>query len=211
MITLESSVLVPGITGSEITEFLLSPTDDRYQAWWPDTHIQLHVIAPADRHVGEVVWMYEHIGSRRLRMAGVVLDAAPGRRIVWQLKRWIRLPAWVRLEVEDRADGCLVRHTVEVGYRGFGRVLDPMLRLYLSPRFAAELDEHVHTEFPKLRDHLHRVMAWRGGLPLDAGPSPSRGMTDPRKVASSGAASRDLGPYERGRCKPQDDVEPDCG
>jgi hypothetical protein len=159
MITLESSVLVPGITGAEITEFLLSPTDERYRAWWPGTHLQLHVVAPGDRHLGEVVWMDEYIGARRLRMSGVVVDAQPGRRIVWQLKRWIRLPAWLRLEVDDRPDGCLVRHIVEVGYRRLGRVLDPIVRLYLSPRFAAELDEHVHTEFRKLRDHLHGVPA----------------------------------------------------
>ena len=42
---------------------------------------------------------------------------------------------------------------------GVGRLLDPILRLYLSPRFAAELDEHIHTEFPRLRDYLHGVTA----------------------------------------------------
>jgi hypothetical protein len=94
--------------------------------------------------------MDEFVGSRRLRMTGIVVEVEPGRRIVWQLKRWIRLPAWLRLELEDQADGSFVRHTVQVGYRGLGRVLDPILRLYVSRRFAAELDEHVRTEFPKL-------------------------------------------------------------
>jgi hypothetical protein len=92
-------------------------------------------------------------------MSAVVVEAQPGRRITWQLKRWLRLPGWLRLELVDQPDGCLVRHTVEIGYRGVGRLLDPILRVYLSPRFAAELDEHVRTEFPRLRDYLHGVTA----------------------------------------------------
>ena len=38
-----------------------------------------------------------------------------------------------------------------------GRILDPLLRLYLSSDFAAAMDEHVHTEFPLIRDRLHPV------------------------------------------------------
>jgi hypothetical protein len=159
MLVVESSVFVGGITGTEITEFLLSPSDERYRAWWPGTHLRFHVVANARGHVGDVVWMDEYVGSRRLRMSGVVVEAQPGRRITWQLKRWLRLPGWLRLELVDQPDGCLVRHAVEIGYRGVGRLLDPILRLYLSPRFAAELDEHIHTEFPRLRDYLHGVTA----------------------------------------------------
>lgn len=153
VLTVESSVFVEGITAIEISEFLLNPTDARYRAWWPGTHLHFHVVVPAEHHVGELVRMDEYVGSRRLRMSAVVVEAGPGR-IVWQFKRWVRLPGWLRLDLVDRPHGCLVRHTVEVGYRRFGRVLDPVLRLYLSPRFAAELDEHVRTEFPRLRDHL---------------------------------------------------------
>ena len=154
MLTVRSQVLVEGITGSEITEFLLHPTDDRYRAWWPGTHLHFHVVSASPGHVGDVVWMDEYVGGRRLRMAGVVDAVEPGRRIVWQLKRWVRLPARLRLELTDEHGGCLVRHTVEAGYQGLGRILDPFLRLYVTPRFAAALDEHVRTEFPKLRDLL---------------------------------------------------------
>jgi hypothetical protein len=166
VLTIESSVFVDGITASEITEFMLNPTDDRYRAWWPGTHLQFHVIAGTPDHVGDVVWMDEHVGSRRLRMSAVVVEAQPGR-IVWQFKRWVRSSAWLRLEVVDQAGGCLVRHTVEVGYDGLGRLLDPILRLYLSPRFAAELDEHVHTEFPRLRDYVHGTTAANGPAVLN--------------------------------------------
>jgi hypothetical protein len=154
MITVESSVLVDGLAGAEITDFLLHPADDRYQAWWPGTHLQFHLVAGSPGQVGEVVWMDEYVGSRWLRMAAVVVEAEPGRKIVWQLKRWAPLPAWLRLELDDQGNGCLVRHIVEIGYRGIGSILDPLLRLYVSERFTDELEEHVLTEFPKLLDLL---------------------------------------------------------
>ena len=35
----------------------------------------------------------------------------------------------------------------------------PLIRLYLGPRFAAEMDRHVRTEFVRLRD----LLGERGG------------------------------------------------
>ena len=58
------------------------------------------------------------------------------------------------LELADRDGGVLVRHTITAGYRGIGRMLDPLLRHYFSPAFAAAMDQHVRTEFPLLRDRL---------------------------------------------------------
>lgn len=159
MFVLESSLVVDGVAGQEITDFLLSPTDERYREWWPGTHLQFHVVGSRPDHIGDVVWMDEYVGSRRLRLTGVVVEAEPGRTIVWQLRRWVRLPAVLRLELVDRGGGCLVRHRLEVGSRGIGRIFDPLLRLYISPRFAAQLDEHVRTEFPKLRDLLRGAAA----------------------------------------------------
>jgi hypothetical protein len=47
-----------------------------------------------------------------------------------------------------------VRHIVRAGFKGVGRILDPLFQLYFSRRFAAELDKHVRDEFPRLRDLL---------------------------------------------------------
>jgi hypothetical protein len=45
MLTIESRFFVTMISGKEITDFLLECTDDRYQQWWPGTHLALHVMA----------------------------------------------------------------------------------------------------------------------------------------------------------------------
>jgi hypothetical protein len=156
VLAIESRVTVPNLTASEVTRFMLDCSDATYQKWWPGVHLHLHPLAPGGAdHVGDTVFMDEFIGSRRLRMTGVVVHAEPGRKISWQMKKGIRLPAWLTIEVADRASGVAITHTITAGWGGVGRLLDPLLRLYLSSDFAAAMDRHVHTEFPLIRDRLH--------------------------------------------------------
>jgi len=74
--------------------------------------------------------------------------------VVPQLRKGVRLPVWLTLELVDRDSGVDLRHMITAGFGGVGRVLDPLLRRYFSAEFAAAMDEHARTEFPLLRDHL---------------------------------------------------------
>jgi hypothetical protein len=105
-------------------------------------------------HVGDVVLMDEYVGKRRVRMLGIVVQVGPGQKIVWQLRKGVRLPAWLTLELADRDGGVDLRHTITAGFGGVGQVLDPLLRRYFSAEFATAMDEHARTELPLLRDHL---------------------------------------------------------
>ncbi|HEU5474931.1 MAG TPA: hypothetical protein VFV67_30175 [Actinophytocola sp.] len=154
MITIESTLHLERVTGLSITEFLLNCTDERYQQWWPGTHRRFHVRTQGREHLGDTVFMEEYIGNRHVRMAGTVVDVVPGRRIVWQLKRVVRLPVWLTLELTDRDGAVAIRHTIRAGYTGVGRLLDPLLRLYFTAEFTRAMDDHVHTEFPLLRDRI---------------------------------------------------------
>jgi uncharacterized protein YndB with AHSA1/START domain len=155
VVTLTTTVEVDGMNGSEVFDFLANPDDESYRAWWPGTHLALHVEERGEGHVGDVVHMDEFIGRRRLRMTGVVTEAVPGRRLVWQLAKGIRLPARVRLDLTDDDRGVTITHTTQAGFRGVGRVFDPVLERFLSRWLGDDLDDHVRTEFPRLRDLLH--------------------------------------------------------
>jgi hypothetical protein len=98
--------------------------------------------------------MDEFVGDRRIHMNGIIVEAIPGKRIVWQLKKGVRLPSWLRLDLVDDGAGVSITHTIQAGFSGPGRILDPLLRIYFSKKFAAAMDAHVRTEFPKLRDML---------------------------------------------------------
>ncbi|WP_370508036.1 hypothetical protein [Mycobacterium sp. SA01] len=156
MLTIRSEVTVPGLTAAEVTGFLSDWTDAAYQKWWPGVHLHLHPVgAGRSGHVGDAVFMDEFIGKHRLRMTAVVIEAEPGRKIVWQMKKGVRLPAWLTIEVTDRAGSVDVRHTITAGWTGPGRLLDPLLRMYFSADFTSAMDRHVHTEFPLIRERLH--------------------------------------------------------
>jgi len=150
MISIQSKVHVDGIKGIELLDFLLNCTDEQYQAWWPGTHLAFHTVERRPDHVGSIIYMDEYVGRRRLRMHGVVSEVVPGKRVVWQFKRIVRLPAWLIMEIDDHNDGMTITHAIEAGFRGPGRILDPVLRLYFTDEFERAMDEHAQAEFPML-------------------------------------------------------------
>jgi hypothetical protein len=117
MLMLQTKLRVDGITGKEIFDFLADPNDQAYQQWWPGTHLQLHPLKRTEDHVGDVVYMDEYIGERRVRMRGVVTEAAPGHKLVWQLRRVIKLPVRLSLELTDDEGGVAIIHTIEAGFK----------------------------------------------------------------------------------------------
>ena len=166
MLTLQTEIRVDGIMGMEIFDFLANPDDESYRAWWPGTHLQLHIRERGgDDHVGDVIYMDEYVGKRRLRMSAIVTEAVPGKKLVWRLKRGIKLPARLYLELADYDGGVAITHTIRAGFRGPGRVLDPALKLFLSAGFARDMDDHARTEFPRLRDLLRERRPAAGASP----------------------------------------------
>jgi hypothetical protein len=154
MLSLRTEVRVEGASAVEIFDFLIDPDDESYRAWWPGTHHQLHPVARGPDHVGDVIYMDEHIGRRRLRMTGIVEEAVRGRRIAWRLKRGIKLPARLVLDLHEEGDAVAITHTVRIGSSGPGRMFDPLLRALARRGFAQALDQHVLTEFPLVADLL---------------------------------------------------------
>ena len=150
MITIHSKVHVAGANGAGILDFMLNCTDQQYQAWWPGTHLAFHTITHRSGDVGNVVYMDEYVGQRRIKMRGVVSEVVPGKKIVWQFKQIVRLPARLILEANDDNGDVMLTHTLQAGFEGIGRLLDPLFRLYFSDEFARAMDEHAQTEFPML-------------------------------------------------------------
>ena len=173
MLTLRTEIRVDGIAGTEIFDFLANPDDESYRAWWPGTHFQLHPVERGEDHVGDVLYMDEYVGKRRLRGSAIVTEAIRGKRLVWQFKRGIKLPARLELDFSDYEGGVAIAHDVRAGFRGAGRVLDPLLKVYLSRRFGNDLDDHVRREFPLLRDLL-RQRGPAAGAGTSAGSEPPR-------------------------------------
>ena len=157
MFSLPTHIHVDGLTGREITDFLASCDDAAFQSWWPGTHFQLHTVKGMPGSVGSVIVMDEMIGGRRAKVRCELVELVPGRTLVWQLRRPLfRLPVRLVLRLKDDDTGVQIEQSIEAGFSGAASGLDPVFRLLFPPSFAAAKDEHVRTEFPKLRDFLHQ-------------------------------------------------------
>ncbi len=154
MIAMTTGVSVSGISGRSIYDFMLNCTDKDYQDWWGGTHLAFHTTRRFPNDLGNLVYFDEYVGRRRLKFEGVVAKIIPGKEIVWQMKKVVRLPAWLVLELEDNDEGVVITHTIKAGFAGIGRLLDPFLRLYLNKGFEKDLEEHAYIEFAKLAEIL---------------------------------------------------------
>lgn len=126
MITLRTKIEVSGISGIEITEFLLNCTDGKYQHWWPGTHLSFHTRKRVPGDVGNLVFMDEFIGDRRVKVQGLVPEVHPGKRLVWQFRKLIRWPVKLILQLDEEDDAVRLTHTIEAGFKQGGRILDPL-------------------------------------------------------------------------------------
>src|SRR5262249_32894591 len=92
---------------------------------------------------------------RRVKITCELVELVPGWKLVWQMRRPLfRLPVKLIFTLQDDGSGVQVEHAIEVGYTGVGTFLDSLLRLFFPESFAADKDEHVRTELPKLKELL---------------------------------------------------------
>lgn len=156
MISIQSQVYIPNASPDEIYTFMLECSNDDYQTWWPGTHLAWQTIERHPGGIGNRVYFDEFVGTYRLKFHGVVTRAVAGKLIEWQMVKWVRLPAWLTLELETHMDGMRLTHTIRAGFNGAGRIFDSLLWMYFTDRFRAALDEHAQLEFPMLGQLLHQ-------------------------------------------------------
>ena len=115
----------------------------------------LHTVRGTPGSIGSVVFMEEIIGDRSIKVTCELVDLVARQTLVWRLRRPLfRLPVRLVLQLKDYYTGVVIEQSIE---SGVASRLDPAFRLLFSARFAAAKDEHVRTEFPKLRDFLRKI------------------------------------------------------
>lgn len=129
---------------------MLVCTDEIYQSWWPGVHLAFHTIKHYPENIGNLVYFDEYVGKRRIKFATRISELIAGKRLIYQLRVFVNLPAWIMLDFHDLPGGTKVTHTFVLGYPGFGRVFDPFFRLFFTKNFQRDLEEHAETEFKLL-------------------------------------------------------------
>ncbi|MDR0957798.1 MAG: hypothetical protein LBM16_01115 [Clostridiales bacterium] len=150
-------LIVPNATSEQFYDFMINPIDHQYRQWWDGEHLSFHIVKSGkENHLGDIVFMDEHIGAnRRLTFFAVVTGANRPNQIVWQMKKFgLRLPAYVELNLTDLDNGILLKHELRIGFLGIGKLLDPIFRIYFNRSFQKSLKEHCEIEWYRLAEYL---------------------------------------------------------
>jgi len=161
MFTLTTQAHIVGLSSHAVFDFFVHSTDEDFQAWWPDVHLNCRMIRRSPNHVGNIIEFDQLIGPYRVREKGIIVEAIPGRRFARQVIQGVRLPIFIAFDLVEDERGVTITHTINAGYRGIGRILDPLFRLFFTRKFIAALDEHLLMEFELLRN-VTTVAARRG-------------------------------------------------
>jgi len=138
-------------------DFMINPTDKKYNEWWPDEHLQFHITKKGnENHLGDHVYFDEYLGKkRRLKFHAIVITADKPHKIVWQMKiAGIKMPFYVKLELTDNSNGVAVKHELNLGYSGIGSIFDFFIGLYFNKSYRADLENHCNIEWGKLGECL---------------------------------------------------------
>ena len=149
---------IPNARAEQFYNFMINPSDEKYSAWWPNEHLQFHIVKHGDKnHIGDLVFMDEFLGeNRRLTFHAIVTRADYPNKIEWQMRKiGICLPAFVTLELENDDEAVRLKHELRIGYLGIGKILDPFIKLYFNKSFQKSLEEHCRTEWFKLAEYLN--------------------------------------------------------
>ena len=150
-------VKVNNTKAEQFYDFMINPSDQRYNEWWPEEHLQFHITKPGDEnHLGDHVYFDEFLGGKRhLTFHAVVVTANRPNKIVWQMKKaGVRLPFFVNFELRDEPEGVVVKHELRLGYSGIGRLFDPFIGLYFNKAFRADLEKHCKIEWGLLEERV---------------------------------------------------------
>ena len=106
MIPLTTRAAVRALPGESISDFMLYCTDEHYQNWWPRMYFAFHTLRHLADNIGNTVIFDELVDKHRLKFTAILTEIISGRKLVW--------------------------HMLKAGYHSIGRILDPLIRLYLS-------------------------------------------------------------------------------
>ena len=157
MLTHIMKSVLPNAKASVYYDFMVNPPPETYAHWLPEEHYEFHVVKHSVKTpVGDSYYFDQNIGKRhRMKFHALMRVADKPNRILFQMRKFgINLPGYLELHFYDTAEGLLLTETIRIGYNGFGKVIDPAIRLFYSKSFFIDMDRHHKKEWANLAEVL---------------------------------------------------------
>ena len=130
-----TKLIVSNATAEQFYDFMISPNNNCYRAWWPEEHLEFYITKSGNKnHLGDEVYYDEYLGeARRLKFFADVIIANHPTNIAWQMKKSkMRLPAVLSVTFNNTPEGLQIHHELKIGFGGLGKILDPFIRFYFT-------------------------------------------------------------------------------
>jgi len=147
---------LPNGKAEQFYDFMINPSDEAYSSWLPEHH-QYHVVkCGKNRPVGNIVFFDQHISPKhRLKSYAKVIIADRPHEMTVQVRRMgINLPMFVSLKFTDTEKGLLLEEELRAGYKGMGKIFDPLFTIFVGKKFRDALTMHHEKEWKELEKIL---------------------------------------------------------
>lgn len=166
MITHTMKSVLPTAKATAFYDFMINAPQDIYKRWLPKEHHEFHIVKRGiNSPIGDLIYSDQHIGNgvtHRLNFHALTRIAEKPNRVLFQMRKFgINLPGYLELMFCDTAEGLHLAETIRIGYKGFGKIFDPGIRLVFNQSFFREMDGHHKREWTNLAEILQQKN--RGG------------------------------------------------
>lgn len=149
--------ILPNAVAAPFFDFMVNPSPEVYKRWLPEEHYKFYIVERSDNSpIGDLIYFDQHIGKKhRQRFYAIVRAADKPEHILFQMRKLgFNIPGYLQLDFCDTSGGLALTETIRIGFNGFGKILDPFIRLVFSKSFFSELNEHHKREWTCLADLL---------------------------------------------------------
>jgi len=148
-----------GVNAEQLYGFMINPPPEVYAHWLPDEHHEFHVVKHSKTTpVGDLIYFDQHISPKhRLKFYAVTKIANKPNRVVFQMRKLgLNIPGYLELDFNDTSDGLLLTETLRIGFNGFGKILDPFIKIVYNKSFFEALNAHHKREWANLAEVLSK-------------------------------------------------------
>jgi hypothetical protein len=148
---------LPNAKAYDFFNFMINAPAEVYAKWLPEEHNEFYIAKRSSKSpIDDLVYFDQNIGNKyRLKFHATIKIANKPNRVVFQMRKFgINLPAFLKLDFSDTAEGLLLTETLSIGLNGIGKIFDPFIKIVFGKKFYNVFKEHHKREWQNLSDIL---------------------------------------------------------
>ncbi len=154
MIKITTEIIVPNTSPSQIFDWIMNLTPEKYRQWDPKAHVG-KIKRPSVLKVGDKFWFEEVIDNYKISFRWII--KVLNRPNLFLMKASIPFPVYLQLSFLPLNKDSKVIHELRIGFNFFGleKIVDFFITLFIMPgKKISAIRRHATEEFKNLEEIL---------------------------------------------------------